>query len=112
MGRAMLVALGVAVLWGALAFARPSTTFHLAPAIVAWTPPYLVASSGVDDDRGVRAALAGGSVAAVGGLVLAALGRLDGPVLFGGSGWAEAVIVAGVATAVAAVVMTIRQHRR
>lgn len=96
---------GLAV-WTALAAMRPEVTYHLAPAMVVWLPPWTYAGA----PRPARlAAVAAGLIAAVGAAaVLRAAGWLAGPVLFGRDALDEAVLVALGAAAVAVVAATPR----
>ena len=63
-GAVLYVSLGLAVLWGVLAFANPETTYHLAPPLVALTVPLSHRSTGSGP---LSAAAAAG--AAVSGLI-------------------------------------------
>ena len=73
----------LAVLWVAVAVLRPATTFHLAPLLVAVTPPVLlVLDEGASADRdsvlrigAISAALSLGTA-----LPLLAIGAMEGPV--------------------------------
>lgn len=97
-GPAIAITLGVMLLWVVLTGLRPGTTFHLAPALVAWAPPWVGSSGTTTVDWRRQAAYAGGVAAVVTGPGLAAIGRLDGPGLFGASALVETLVVAVVAT--------------
>lgn len=98
--RAGLGTLAVAALWVGLAAWQPATTFHLAPAVVAWAPAYLWATAGGARRDTVLAAAGGGVAAALISVGLAAVGLLDGPALVGGGPLAESLLVAAGATVV------------
>ncbi len=81
-----------ALIWILVAVARPTTTFHLAPAIVAlW--PALAGEGG----RKLIISASGSLVAALATLLLSATGMLQGPTLLPWGGPAvESVFAAGV----------------
>jgi uncharacterized protein (DUF427 family) len=92
-----------ALVWVLLAWWRPETTWHLAPALVAAAGPWVL---GQDTRRGDRAAVPWLVVAAVGGVVvsvlvtwgLSAAGLLVGPTVWGFAGPAlEHVVLGGTA---------------
>lgn len=94
--RAIMWGVVLAGLWVLVAVARPATTFHLAPLLIAATPPILL----VLDDRSspsqgtvARVALVAAAIAAATTIAVAAAGAMDGPA-FGafGSPLTEAII--------------------
>lgn len=103
--RAIVVTLGVAGAWGLLAILRPTVTYHLGPAVVAWAYPFLrwTRPARPSTSRALSSAAAGGLFAATATLVLHAAGLLQGPALFGAGPLGEGLIVAAVAALVAAV---------
>lgn len=103
LARAILGTLAIAALWVGVAAWRPTTTYHLAPAVLAWTPPYLSVVAGAGRWGGAFAAVAGGMAAAGVSLVLAVAGWLDGPALIGGGPLAESLLVSGGAAVVGVV---------
>jgi hypothetical protein len=82
--RATAWSLGFAVLWAIVALARPDSTFHLAPLLVAGVAPVVVAfdstAQATKRTVSITAALSL-SLALVAILILSAAGRLDGGVL-------------------------------
>jgi len=82
--RATAWSLGFAVLWAIVALARPDSTFHLAPLLVAGVAPVVLAfDDSADATRGsvTLAAAIGLSMALLAILLLSAVGRLNGGVL-------------------------------
>lgn len=84
MTRSLLYAGGLAVVWLLAAAWRPDMTYHLAPLLVAGTPPVIVAFDRPQAPSWGTVAMAGivgfaGAVAAAG--VLLAAGWLEGPAL-------------------------------
>lgn len=87
------VAVGLALVWLIAAALRPTSTFHLAPILVAGAAPVLARGSADVPKRAlVIATLIGAAVAAVAALLLAAFDLLRGPTLlpYGGA-FAEAI---------------------
>lgn len=110
--RAATGTLLVAAVWALLAGRRPDTTYHFAPALVAWAYPYLRLSATPTGRRQALAAVAGGAAAAViMTFALNALGWLEGPVLFGGDALGESLLVAGLAALAALGVSTVARRR-
>lgn len=108
----------VAVVWFVLVAWRPTTTWHLAPLILAAAWPWVVgqeASSGEASARR-RILLAGGGGLGVAGAltaVLASTGRLDGPTWTGsGNTVAEALLLSVGGAAVATTISLLRTMRR
>jgi hypothetical protein len=96
--RAIIWGVVLAGLWVLVAVARPATTFHLAPLLIAAAPPNLL----VLDDRSsatqgevARVALGAAAIAVATTIAVAAAGAMDGPA-FGafGSPLNEAIIFA------------------
>ena len=83
-----------AAAWFALAAARPTTTWHLAPLVIVWAPGWAV-----DDHRRPAMLTAmGAAVAAVAAFALHLLGWLQGPAVLGPTAINEAgMLVAGAA---------------
>lgn len=98
--RAVLGTLGVGGVWVGLTAWQPATTYHLAPAVLAWTAPYLCTTAAASRRDTVLAAALGGLVAAVVSVGLAAAGRLEGPALVGGGPLAESLLVSAGAAVV------------
>lgn len=100
----------VALAWLALAAWRPTTTWHLAPLLLAAAWAWVVAQDLVPGDRSARRALVragiGGLLAATAvTLGLAAAGRLEGPTYTGsGSVVTEALLLALAGAAIAVLV--------
>ena len=97
-----------AVAWFALAAWHPTTTWHLAPALVAGAGAWVMALGAsrqeVHGRRLVGASAALGLVVALGELAaLNAMGRLEGPTLFGHDAVVEPAIAALVGAASAGV---------
>lgn len=83
--RGMAWTLGTALLWLGLALWRPTTTWHLAPVLVAGALPWFVLSNlssvGRKTQAVLLAAAAGGTAAALATTVLSGLDLLRGPTL-------------------------------
>ena len=79
--------LAAALLWVALAWRTPSSTYHFAPLIVAAAWPWVARSSGSTDETQRRwlPVVGGAAIALAAGAVLLLANRLDGPTL-----WSEA----------------------
>lgn len=96
----------VVALWTVLAALRPEVTYHLAPALVVWSPPFLVAG-GARQRRDRLLATGGGlALAVVAAWLLDLAGWLDGPALVVADAFREALLVAGAAALVAALLTT------
>ncbi|GAA2502644.1 glutaredoxin domain-containing protein [Terrabacter carboxydivorans] len=84
-GRGIAWTLGMALLWLGLALWRPTTTWHLAPVLVAGALPWFVISNLSSVRRKTRAVLlaaaAGGIAAALAATVMSGLDLLRGPTL-------------------------------
>ena len=114
----LLWTLAVALVWSVLVVWRPTTTWHLAPLILAAAWPWVVgqdASPGDGSARG-RILLAGGSglgaAVAITGVLFAA-GRLDGPTWTGsGTALIEALLLSVGGAAVATASGLLRTMRR
>ncbi len=108
----------VAVVWSALVVWRPTTTWHLAPLILASAWPWVVGQDSASGDRSARSRimLAGGAglsaaVALTG--VLSASGRLDGPTWTGsGTSVTEALLLSVGGAVIATTVGLLRTMRR
>ena len=92
---ALVYAFGLSLLWIALAVWRPTTTYHLAPVLVAGMAPIAAVSLG-EAKRISTLAISSVLLAAIATGVLASAGRLEGPSLlpFGGAALESAVGVA------------------
>lgn len=82
----------LAGVWAVAAFAQPTSTYHLAPILVAGAVPALGSRRRAPKSHLLTAAVAGGLIAAAASVVLAALDLLRGPTLlpYGGA-FAEAL---------------------
>ncbi len=96
-------AIGLGVIWGVLATLNPTSTYHLAPLLVAASPPALAGLGGVEErrDLGLLAAM-GTGLAVVFSVGLSAAGSLNGPSLLPVGGPAVESFVFGVAGGLAA----------
>ncbi len=106
--RATIGTLALCGVWALLASFSPDKTYHLAPALITWTFPYLRVSCTRDSRRPAAAAIPGAVAAVLTGVVLDSTGSLDGPVLFGGNARGEAILVAVAAAVLAAASMRFR----
>lgn len=86
-----LAGLGLAGIWIGLGTWQPTTTWHLAPLLVVWAPPWTAANRG-RPHRGWVAVGVALAVATTG--ALHTLGLLRGPALIGPDATIEALIVA------------------
>lgn len=108
----------VAVAWVSLTAWRPSTTWHLAPLLLAAAWPWVVGQDQSPADpsarrRVVTAAGAGLAVAVLATGALAATGHLEGPTWTGsGSPVVEALLLAGAGSLLAVVAGLARTVRR
>jgi uncharacterized protein (DUF427 family) len=108
----------VAVVWSALVVWRPTTTWHLAPLILASAWPWVIGQDSASGDPSARSriVLAGGAglsaaLALTG--VLSASGRLDGPTWTGsGTPVIEALLLSVGGAAIATTVELLRTMRR
>jgi len=81
--RALMWGAMLAALWVAVAIFRPTSTFHLAPFLIAAAPPVLlVLDEGTATDRAsvLRVGAISLALAVGAALVLLAIGAMDGPV--------------------------------
>lgn len=114
----LLWTLVVAVVWILLVAWRPTTTWHLAPLVMAAAWPWVVgqdlSASDPTSRRAVLIAGAGGLAAASAlTAILALTGRLDGPTWTGGgTPVVEAFLLAGAGALVATLVGVMRTARR
>lgn len=112
--RAAVYAVGLSAIWVVAAGLSPTTTYHLAPLLVAGILPlvYGFENAEANTRRLVTAAAAGGAVALIVTGFLALSDWLRGPSLlpFGGA-VAESVVFALAGTAVGAVVGVARRGR-
>lgn len=108
----------VAAAWLVLAGWQPSTTWHLAPLLVAAAGPWVVGQDQSPDDPSARrrivvAAVAGLAVASLATGALATTDHLEGPTWTGsGSTVAEALLLAGAGSLLAMVAGLARTVRR
>lgn len=106
--RNLIGSLLFALLWVALAVARPSTTFHLAPLIAAAWP----AVGEREPKRAAAMAVVGFLIAGAATLVLSVSGLLQGPSLLPWGGPAlESVVTGGVGASVGVVPSLFRLER-
>lgn len=77
----------LAAVWTIAALAQPTSTYHLAPILIAGAVPVLGRRTGAPMSRLVLAAAAGGMIAASGTVLLAGFDLLQGPTLlpYGGA---------------------------
>jgi len=114
----LLWTLGVAAVWSLLVAWHPTTTWHLAPLLMAAAWPWVVGQDFSARDptarRGVLIAGAGGLAAATAlTATLASAGRLDGPTWTGaGAPTVEAFLLAGVGALAATLWGVMRTVRR
>jgi len=114
----LIYTLVVAVVWSVLVVWRPTTTWHLAPLILASAWPWVVGQDSASGDHSARSRimLAGGAglsaaLALTG--VLSASGRLDGPTWTGsGTPVIEALLLSVGGAAIATTVGLLRTMRR
>ena len=110
--------LAVAVVWILLVAWRPTTTWHLAPLLMAAAWPWVVGQdlSASDPTARRRVLIAGAAGLATGSALIAILalaGRLDGPTWTGGgTPVVEAFLLAGAGALVATLVGVMRTVRR
>ncbi len=103
--RAIGYSLFLSAVWVVAAAIRPTSTYHLAPLLVAGAAPvgYALTAQGSAKAHTTVLAAAGTGLAVVAGLILATAGKLEGPSLLpSGGALAETLsfaIVAGVAAA-------------
>ena len=106
---------GFALLWGLLAWNSPSTTYHLAPLIVAAAVPgaLLLGDEKVPISQLILAGGAGGMLALIATVLLGSSDHLLGGSLlpFGGA-VAEALVFTGAGAVVATALATITSSRR
>jgi hypothetical protein len=101
-GRAVAGTAVAALAWAILAAARPTTTWHLAAALVVWAYPYLLLAGAPRSRRPSIVVLPGAIAAAALGWALHAAGLLAGPVVVGRDAFEESLIVTGAAAFVGA----------
>lgn len=82
---AVLTGLGLAVVWAVAAAVRPTTTFHLAPVLVAGAVPFLAGRW--RPPLGILAAVVGAAIATATAIALGLFDLLQGPSLlpYGGA---------------------------
>jgi len=102
-GRAVAGTAVAALAWAILAAARPTTTWHLAAALVVWAYPYLLLAGAPRSRRPSIVVLPAAIAAAAAlGWALHAAGLLAGPVVVGRDAFEESLIVTGAAAFVGA----------
>lgn len=90
---AALAGMGLALVWAIAAAIRPSSTFHLAPILIAGSVPFLAKTR--DQGGYARATLFGLGIALLASLGLAVLDLLRGPSLLpAGGAFVEAIVFA------------------
>lgn len=97
---ALLVTVGVALVWVVATALRPETTYHLAPALVTAAYPAVRWDSLASRGERVIAVAIGAAVASVIAVALQWGGLLDGPALVGTTGFGESMLVIAATTAV------------
>ena len=101
--RALVWSVALAGLWVVVALIRPTSTFHLAPLLIAAAPPVLFTLDG--DNRAdwatvLRLAAGGIALALAATFAVSVLGAMQGPPFEGFSGpLVEAVVLTAVGTA-------------
>lgn len=81
-GRLIYLSAGLAILWIALAFWQPETTWHLGPLVVALAPALVHRSAGVMSRGAALGAATNGLInAAIATAILAYFDKLEGPAL-------------------------------
>jgi glutaredoxin len=104
--------LAAAAVWGVLATANPTTTYHLAPLLVSFAWPAAAAGSTRDRRPGVPLVVAGGVlIALVTAVLLAVLHALRGPALLGGTAVVESLVMIAVGAAASGLWATWRRIR-
>ncbi|MDX2342619.1 MAG: hypothetical protein QNL12_02275 [Acidimicrobiia bacterium] len=98
----------LAAVWAIAAFAQPSSTYHLAPILIAGAVPILSRRHGARFRRFMLAALAGSLMASTAAVALSAFDLLRGPSLlpYGGA-LAEALTFASVGAAIGALLAVV-----
>ena len=88
----------LAIVWAVAAAIRPTSTFHLAPILIAGAAPIAVRHVRIKDN--VLAAALGGAISLAIATVLSAAGMLQGPSLLpAGGAFAEAVVFTAIGAA-------------
>jgi len=110
--RPSLYGLGLALLWGVLAFNNPTITYHLAPLLVAVVIPIGAASAETITTRTALTATSIGAVLALGAVVvLGATEHLAGPSLLPSGGAVSEASVFGAIGAAGGLAFAIWRHR-
>lgn len=95
MHEGLLAGFGLAAVWMVAAAFRPTSTFHLAPILIAGVVPLLGKRAGLQHGAVAMAGLIGLSIAAASGVVLLLLDLLRGPSLLPfGNAFVEALVFA------------------
>ena len=101
--RALIWSAALAGLWVVVALIRPTSTFHLAPFLIAAAPPVLLTldgSSATNWATVLRLAAGGTAIALAATLLVAVTGAMQGPAFEGFSGpLLEAVVFTAAGTA-------------
>ena len=102
--RVLVWSVALAALWVVVALIRPTSTFHLAPFLIAAAPPILFSLDGgsmADRTSALRLAAGGMALALAATIVVAVVGAMQGPAFEGFSGpLVEAVVFAAIGTVV------------
>ena len=111
--RAVLISLGLALLWVVVAFLRSGTTFHLAPILVAAAFPVAVSYESRDQISTLHLALAsviGLAISLVATLILTTADMMTGPSLLpSGGAVTEAVVFSLIGAIGGFVIATLRR---
>lgn len=94
-GRPVVAGAVMVLVWGVLAWVRPTTTWHLAPLLVVLAPLWSVEESDLPRpaSRRLAAVAIGALLAPATTAVLHVTGLLAGPALVGPVAWVEAVLL-------------------
>lgn len=100
--RALALSSGLAVLWAVLASVQPTTTFHLAPALIPLAVTFVMAERTPAPRTLIGHILAAGLLAVAVSIALDMAGRLQGPSLLPmGGALMESVVAAGAGVVIA-----------
>ena len=106
--------LALALGWSLLALRSPTTTYHVAPAVVTVTPIWIIRRRSVPRvNHAIRYVVLGAAIAAITTVTLSASGNLQGPTLTGShAATTEAIlaIAVGVALALTGALFRHRSH--
>lgn len=102
--RVLIWSVALAGLWVVVALVRPTSTFHLAPFLIAAAPPVLFildGDTGADRATVYRLAAVGMAIAVMATFIVAVAGAMQGPAFEGFPGpFVEALVFTAVGTVV------------